>query len=212
MLKFKTTQMEWFDASSCMERAYFAGHEMVSISNTGKSDFVLWYLGFESEPYATMEKAKASAPAFALRVLSWMQQLIKLPMLASFQNPDDLPDINIPNDVDQADLFLPTKAILKALPSQFTNVTPHSKYPGFGSEDAAPDVLCFDQRQKTQLLAILPPEDRTADDQWCAIHKSSRDMGGTPSKWQITGTVSDIALGVVKYLNALVGTSSKGSS
>ena len=195
--------MEWADHNDRYSTAYFGGQPMEITTTRDSDNFVLWYLGFESEPYATMEEAKASAPAFALRVLSWMQQLIKLPMLASFQNPDDLPDINIPNDVDPADLFLPTKVILKALPGQFTNVTPHNKYPGFGSEDAAPDVLCFDHGRTTQLLAILPPEDRTADDQWCAIHKSSRDMGGIPSKWQMTGTVSDIALGVVKYFNGL---------
>lgn len=69
-------QQQW-QGTEFYQCALFAGQRMDVITNNGKDGFVLIYLDFESDDFATMEEAKRNAPDFAQAVLRHMRTLVQ---------------------------------------------------------------------------------------------------------------------------------------
>lgn len=76
----KDRQQQW-RGDPIMQFALFAGQRMTVIqsSNDEPHLFKIWYLGFESEAFVGMERAKREATTFACSVLSHMQMLVGSP-------------------------------------------------------------------------------------------------------------------------------------
>jgi len=76
---FKTGQNEWSgDSPEVMQRAVFAGHEMMAIqkSDNEPDQFELYYLGLVGKGFQSMEQAKELAPAFAAEVFASLANMI----------------------------------------------------------------------------------------------------------------------------------------
>lgn len=67
-------QQQW-QGDDMMQTALFAGQRMVAITNDDDG-FILIYLDFESDKFATIEQAKENAPAFTQAVLQHMSSLV----------------------------------------------------------------------------------------------------------------------------------------
>lgn len=75
-VRFRGPQQRWIgDKPEILQRASFAGHEMIAITDDAGA-FDLHYLGFQTGGFRTIEAAKTAAPEFARKVLSRMRDMI----------------------------------------------------------------------------------------------------------------------------------------